>query len=138
MKKKIRENVARFIITRVIPDILAYRASIWSESVQDLERVRYAKLAAVYLMLTSATHNTLYDTVYVWKRMNRYYYLAVSNNVRCHMKFYKNHILLTDGRLAMRFRQAEVLERYDKRLLRSFGITASDVLYVLDSCKAEV
>lgn len=134
MNKRTRENVARFIITRVIPDELAYKERIWPAHVKDLKPVYYAKLAATYLMLTSGIPNTIHDPVYVWKKMWDYYYIAVSNNLLCHMRFYKNHIILTNGMLAMRFQQSAVVARYDKSLLRSFGITASDVRYVVASC----
>lgn len=141
MNKRTRENVARFIITRVIPDAVDYRKRLWSEHVRvvsahvwDFERVYYARLAEAYLMLTGATHHTIHDSVYVWKTMDAYYYIALPTELRCHMKFYKNHILLTIGGYSVRFHDSEIIARYEQSLLRSFGITVSDVLHVVDSC----
>lgn len=142
MNKRTRENVARFIITHVIPDTVNYRKRLWSvygrgwsEPMRDFMHVYYAKLAEAYLMLTGATHHTIHDSVYVWKTMNAYYYIALSSELRCHMKFYKNHILLTIGAYSVRFHDSEIIARYEqKSLLRSFGITVSDVLHVVDSC----
>lgn len=138
MKKRTRENVARFIITRVVPDAIAYRKQWWPVHVRDFARVYSAKLAAVYLMLTGATPCTVHDLVSVQKSMDAYYYIALSTEFRCHMKFYKNHILLTIGVYSERFHDSEIIARYDRSLLCSFGITVSDVLYVIDSCKVEV
>lgn len=141
MNKRTRENVARFIITHVIPDTVDYKKRWWSAYVRggsaplrDFMRVYYAKLAEAYLMLTGATHCTVHDSVYVWKTMDAYYYIALSIEHRCHMKFYKNHILLTIGTYSVRFHDSEIIARYEQSLLRSFGITVSDVLHVVDSC----
>ena len=141
MNKRTRENVARFIITRVIPDAVDYRKRLWSahvrggsEPMRDFMRVYYARLAEAYLMLTGATHNTIHDSVYVWKTMDNYYYIALSTELRCHMKFYKNHILLTIGTYSARFHDSEIIARYEQSLRPRFGITVSDVLHVVDSC----
>lgn len=138
MNKRTRENVARFIITRVIPDTIDYRKRWWPAPVWDFERVYYAKLAEAYLMLTGAIPCTVHDSVYVWKPMDAYYYIALSTELRCHMKFYKNHILLTIGTYSVRFHDSEIIARYEQSLLRSFGITVSDVLHVVDSCRTGV
>lgn len=145
MNKRTRENVARFIITHVIPDTVDYKKRWWSvcvrggsAPVKDFMRVYSAKLAEVYLMLTGATHHTVHDSVYVWKTMDAYYYIALSIELRCHMKFYKNHILLTIGTYSVRFHDSDIIARYEQSLLRSFGITVSDVLHVVDSCRTGV
>lgn len=138
MNKRTRENVARFIITHVFPDTIDYKKRWWPAHVWDFERVYYAKLAEAYLMLTGATRCTVHDSVYVWEPMNDYYYIALSAELRCHMKFYKNHILLTNGAYSVRFHDSEIIARYEQSLLRSFGITVSDVLHVVDSCRTGV
>lgn len=145
MNKRTRENVARFIITHVFPDTIDYSKRWWSAHVRggsapvkDFMRVYYAKLAEAYLMLTGAIPCTVYDSMYVWKTMDAYYYIALSTALRCHMKFYKNHILLTIGVYSVRFHDSEIIARYEQSLLRSFGITVSDVLHVVDSCRTGV